>query len=300
MPYFADFTDRFFGKLQLNYCPSDERTDMQTLTWQNQEKEQMFPNIRLIKFRYCVHRGFFVFYVHTYFVLEMCWEKRVVPKGFDFINCLYYIMSITKSSTNNYARFFILSHLFGGYYVIILHWFSTGCSNLNHENTLTPKGHIFLIKSKLKLLSQIHTNSNTLHNIFIILNTNVHCIMRLGHLVVMITTVKSVISFTFTTTGTSRTPLYTTRNSSPSLLFMGENGNSDLNDIVAARIIIEGDVNGGYYRSCVKNEVCLMATICILWFSEHSMPCQFIQCMKSLGRSVPRINRHHEPTRLRI
>jgi hypothetical protein len=29
----------------------------------------------------------------------------------------------------------------------------------------------------------------------------------------------------------------------------------DPDDIVARRIIVQGDVQGGYYRSCVKNEV---------------------------------------------
>jgi hypothetical protein len=29
----------------------------------------------------------------------------------------------------------------------------------------------------------------------------------------------------------------------------------DANEVVAARIKIEGDVQGGYYRACVKNEV---------------------------------------------
>ena len=31
-------------------------------------------------------------------------------------------------------------------------------------------------------------------------------------------------------------------------------GENDPNDIVARRIIVEGDVQGGYYRSCVRNE----------------------------------------------
>ena len=32
-------------------------------------------------------------------------------------------------------------------------------------------------------------------------------------------------------------------------------GEKDPNEIIATRIVVTGDVNGGYYRSCVKNEV---------------------------------------------
>lgn len=35
-----------------------------------------------------------------------------------------------------------------------------------------------------------------------------------------------------------------------------ESASTDPNDIVARRIIVKGDVQGGYYRSCVLNEVC--------------------------------------------
>lgn len=31
-------------------------------------------------------------------------------------------------------------------------------------------------------------------------------------------------------------------------------GEKDPNEIIATRIVVTGDVNGGYYRSCVKNE----------------------------------------------
>ena len=33
------------------------------------------------------------------------------------------------------------------------------------------------------------------------------------------------------------------------------NGAEDPDEIVARRIIVKGDVQGGYYRSCVLNEV---------------------------------------------
>ena len=35
----------------------------------------------------------------------------------------------------------------------------------------------------------------------------------------------------------------------------GNNNIMDANEIIARRIIVVGDVDGGYYRSCVKNEV---------------------------------------------
>jgi hypothetical protein len=34
-----------------------------------------------------------------------------------------------------------------------------------------------------------------------------------------------------------------------------KSGGEDPNEIVARRIIVKGDVQGGYYRSCVLNEV---------------------------------------------
>jgi hypothetical protein len=36
---------------------------------------------------------------------------------------------------------------------------------------------------------------------------------------------------------------------------IGDDGAVDPNEIVARRIIVKGDVQGGYYRSCVVNEV---------------------------------------------
>ena len=41
----------------------------------------------------------------------------------------------------------------------------------------------------------------------------------------------------------------------PSKVALSAQGNTDDNDIVAKRIIVKGDVQGGYYRSCVLNEV---------------------------------------------
>ena len=37
----------------------------------------------------------------------------------------------------------------------------------------------------------------------------------------------------------------------------GDGGAADPSDIIARKIIVVGDVDGGYYRSCVKNEVSL-------------------------------------------
>lgn len=40
-------------------------------------------------------------------------------------------------------------------------------------------------------------------------------------------------------------------------LFSGDDADSE---IVARRIIVNGDVQGGYYRACVKNEVRVVST----------------------------------------
>lgn len=38
-------------------------------------------------------------------------------------------------------------------------------------------------------------------------------------------------------------------------------GGEDPNEIIARRIIVKGSVQGGYYRSCVNNEVSLIHVI---------------------------------------
>ena len=43
-------------------------------------------------------------------------------------------------------------------------------------------------------------------------------------------------------------------------------GSMDGSDLVARRIIVTGDVNGGYYRSCVKNEVRLRSWFLMRWW----------------------------------
>lgn len=37
-------------------------------------------------------------------------------------------------------------------------------------------------------------------------------------------------------------------------------GSGEPSDMVARRIIVTGDVHGGYYRSCVKNEVSISSS----------------------------------------
>lgn len=37
-------------------------------------------------------------------------------------------------------------------------------------------------------------------------------------------------------------------------IFLSMGVESDMNEVVACNIVVKGDVNGGYYRSCVKNE----------------------------------------------
>jgi hypothetical protein len=46
-----------------------------------------------------------------------------------------------------------------------------------------------------------------------------------------------------------------TRTSLPPTRLHAEASSGDPNDIIARRIIVTGDVQGGYYRSCVQNEV---------------------------------------------
>lgn len=46
----------------------------------------------------------------------------------------------------------------------------------------------------------------------------------------------------------------TFRSSSPVVAFMGEGGDADPNDRIARRLIVSGDVNGGYVRSSIVNE----------------------------------------------
>lgn len=49
-----------------------------------------------------------------------------------------------------------------------------------------------------------------------------------------------------------------TRRQEPTALFEG--GGEDPSELVARKIIVVGDVQGGYYRSCVKNEVRVLLT----------------------------------------
>ena len=37
-------------------------------------------------------------------------------------------------------------------------------------------------------------------------------------------------------------------------------GGGDPSEVIARKIVVCGDVDGGYYRSCVKNEVCLLSS----------------------------------------
>jgi len=46
-------------------------------------------------------------------------------------------------------------------------------------------------------------------------------------------------------------------------------GGGDPSEVIARKITVCGDVDGGYYRSCVKNEVCLLSSyhvfICFIY-----------------------------------
>jgi len=58
----------------------------------------------------------------------------------------------------------------------------------------------------------------------------------------------------FSTTPANRPAASVSRTrSGTSAFFAGEGG--DPSEVVAKRITVKGDVQGGYYRSCVKNEV---------------------------------------------
>ncbi len=50
-----------------------------------------------------------------------------------------------------------------------------------------------------------------------------------------------------------------------------DSSNNDANEIIARRIIVVGDVDGGYYRSCVKNEVSFCA-----FCGKISFRCSFL------------------------
>jgi hypothetical protein len=52
----------------------------------------------------------------------------------------------------------------------------------------------------------------------------------------------------------------------PSSLHASDSSGGDPSDIIARKLIVCGDVDGGYYRSCVKNEVCLIVCKCIIHF----------------------------------
>ena len=55
-----------------------------------------------------------------------------------------------------------------------------------------------------------------------------------------------------------------TRTSLPPTLLRAEASSVDPNEVVARRIIVSGDVQGGYYRSCVQNEVGCALCNCLL------------------------------------
>ena len=48
-----------------------------------------------------------------------------------------------------------------------------------------------------------------------------------------------------------------TRQQTTQHVLRATDGGEDPNEIIARRIIVKGDVQGGYYRSCVNNEVSL-------------------------------------------
>ncbi len=67
------------------------------------------------------------------------------------------------------------------------------------------------------------------------------------------------VGFTAPRTPSNLIPLVTT----PITALHAEASDDDPSEIIARRLIVTGDVDGGYYRSCVRNEVSM---IYIVWF----------------------------------
>ena len=57
-------------------------------------------------------------------------------------------------------------------------------------------------------------------------------------------------------------PRCVSQSSYNSALAMSSDDENDPNDIIARRIVVEGDVQGGYYRSCVRNEAGRFRRLC--------------------------------------
>ena len=83
---------------------------------------------------------------------------------------------------------------------------------------------------------------------------------------------------------TFMTPSLHTQSASVTALYAGDDG-ADPGEIIAKRIVVTGDVDGGYYRSCVKNEVSapsfamLAPFVCAGYEYEHfshAQPCHRI------------------------
>jgi len=52
----------------------------------------------------------------------------------------------------------------------------------------------------------------------------------------------------------SSSAFHSTSHSTTTSLYATSDGGADQAELIARRIVVVGDVNGGYYRSCVKNE----------------------------------------------
>lgn len=80
-------------------------------------------------------------------------------------------------------------------------------------------------------------------------------------LFMLIVTFLALMSMTeaFAPTARGTTTARATFDTTP--LFMSDDANADDNELVARRIIVTGDVQGGYYRSCVLNEVSVIIVV---------------------------------------
>ena len=69
----------------------------------------------------------------------------------------------------------------------------------------------------------------------------------------------------------------------------------DPNDIVARRIIVKGNVQGGYYRSCVLNEVGgRRAAANSGRYCDGKYANMYLKFVLCIGGAIPKINWNHD------
>ena len=81
-------------------------------------------------------------------------------------------------------------------------------------------------------------------------------------LLILLSIASSTFGFTAPSQNQRLTPPSAARYASASTT----EGGGDPSEVIARKIVVCGDVDGGYYRSCVKNEVCLFHHIMCICF----------------------------------